>query len=162
MSANLELRRGDFADPQIIELLRVHFQTMRSTGPAESCHVMDIAELQRPDLEFWAAWDGDTLLGVGGMLQFSSTNGLEGEIKSMHTTASARGRGIGAAMLLHLIERAKQTGIRRLSLETGAGPFFHPAHALYRRHGFVTCPPFGSYQYDPNSVFMTKSLDAST
>ena len=158
MSSNLEIRRGDFAEPQIIELLRVHFQTMRATGPAESCHVMDLAALQRPDLEFWAAWEGATLLGVGGVLVLSTTNGHEGEIKSIHTTAPARGRGIGAAMLLHLIEQAKQHGMARLSLETGAGAFFHPAHVLYRRHGFVLCPPFGSYRDDPNSIFMTKLL----
>ena len=45
-----------------------------------------------------------------------------------------------------------------MSLETGSYEFFHPAHALYRRHGFVECEPFGGYRPDPLSVFMTLEL----
>jgi hypothetical protein len=32
------------------------------------------------------------------------------------------------------------------------------ARALYRRHGFVECPPFGGYAPDRNSVFMSLEL----
>lgn len=49
----------------------------------------------------------------------------------------------------------------RLSLETGSDPFFAPARALYAKHGFVPCPPFGSYRPDPLSTFMTLDLTAS-
>ena len=48
----------------------------------------------------------------------------------------------------------------RLSLETGSWPYFEAARAFYRRHGFVECPPFGDYNPDPNSVFMTLELEA--
>ncbi len=33
----------------------------------------------------------------------------------------------------------------RLSLETGSGPAFEPALALYRKRGFVDGEPFGEY-----------------
>jgi putative acetyltransferase len=46
----------------------------------------------------------------------------------------------------------------RLSLETGSWAYFAPARALYERHGFVECAPFGEYREDPNSVFMTVVL----
>lgn len=46
----------------------------------------------------------------------------------------------------------------RLSLETGSMGFFLPARRLYQKFGFVECAPFGRYQDDPNSVFMTKRL----
>ncbi len=46
----------------------------------------------------------------------------------------------------------------RLSLETGAWPYFAPARGFYQRHGFVECAPFGNYVADPNSVFMTLQL----
>ena len=61
-------------------------------------------------------------------------------------------------MLQHIIAMARHRGLYRLSLETGARPFFHPARELYRRHGFVECPPFDSYVPDANSVFMTLEL----
>ena len=39
-------------------------------------------------------------------------------------------------------------------LETG---FLQPeALALYERHGYERCGPFGDYVDDPNSVFMRK------
>jgi putative acetyltransferase len=46
----------------------------------------------------------------------------------------------------------------RVSLETGSWPFFGPARALYARHGFVECAPFGDYRPDRNSVFMTLAV----
>jgi putative acetyltransferase len=39
--------------------------------------------------------------------------------------------------------------MRRLSLETGSWPYFLPARALYARHGFVECGPFGDYRERP-------------
>ena len=47
----------------------------------------------------------------------------------------------------------------RLSLETGAQPSFAAARRLYASEGFAECPPFGDYRPDPNSTFMTLSLD---
>ena len=58
----------------------------------------------------------------------------------------------------HIIAAARETGLSRLSLETGSWPFFDPARELYRRHGFVECPPFGDYVLDSNSVFMTLEI----
>jgi putative acetyltransferase len=63
-------------------------------------------------------------------------------------------------MLRHIIAAARSRGMTRLSLETGSWPYFAPAHALYARHGFVECDPFGAYRPDPNSVFMTLELPA--
>ncbi len=38
--------------------------------------------------------------------------------------------------------------------------YFAPAHRLYASHGFVTCPPFGDYEADPNRVFLTRMVDS--
>ena len=62
------------------------------------------------------------------------------------------------SILIHVIEQAKQKGLRRLSLETGSMEFFEPARLLYEKHGFVYCEPFGDYELDPNSQFMTLEL----
>ena len=76
----------------------------------------------------------------------------------MHTAEGARRRGVGGALLRHLIEVARGEGMDRLSLETGSWDYFRPARALYARHGFVDCAPFADYVLDPNSVFMTLEL----
>jgi putative acetyltransferase len=61
-------------------------------------------------------------------------------------------------MLAHVIAEARAQGHTRLSLETGSQPFFAPAHALYEKHGFEVCAPFGTYIDDPHSRFMTRML----
>jgi putative acetyltransferase len=69
-----------------------------------------------------------------------------------------RHRGVGEAVLTHIVSEAGKMGMSRLSLETGAWDYFIPARAFYRRHGFAECEPFADYKPDPNSVFMTRSL----
>lgn len=49
----------------------------------------------------------------------------------MHTAETARGHGIGRAMLTHLLEAARAQGFRRVSLETGTTAAFAAARALY-------------------------------
>ena len=77
----------------------------------------------------------------------------------MRTAAHARGRGVATLLLRHIVDEARRSGYGRLYLETGSQEFFAPARRLYQRHGFSTCPPFGDYGEDPNSVYMTLALD---
>lgn len=146
---------GDFADPRIVELLRIHLTTARAVTPPGSAHALDLSGLQAPDVSFWAAWDGEMLIGVGALKELSPDHG---EVKSMHTAEAMRKRGAGSAMLGHIVATARARGYVRLSLETGVMEYFHPARTLYRRHGFTDCAPFGDYVPDPNSVFMTLAL----
>ena len=75
------------------------------------------------------------------------------EIDAM-SGATRTGRGVTNLLHFWLGER----GYARLSLETGSGPAFEPAHALYRKYGFEFCGPFGDYTNDPFSRFMTRRL----
>ena len=83
-----------------------------------------------------------------------------GEIKSMRTATGFRRRGVGEAVLQHILEEARRRGYTRLSLETGSMPYFAPARGLYLRFGFEVCEPFAQYKLDPNSVFMTRVIEA--
>ena len=76
----------------------------------------------------------------------------------MRTAPAFRGRGVGKAVLAHLLAEARARAYARVSLETGSQDFFAPAWALYRCAGFRECPPFDHYVDDPNSVFMTLDL----
>jgi putative acetyltransferase len=149
---------GDFSDPRVVELLHVHLTGARAETAPGSAHALDLAGLQSPDISFWTIWEGETLLGVGALKRLSPDHG---EVKSMHTAQSARRRGAARAMLRHIIASAREAGMSRLSLETGSWEYFRPAHALYRSHGFVDCPPFADYMPDPNSVFMSLDLGGS-
>ena len=152
---------GDLDDPRVVELIRHHHETARAQSPPESAHSLDVAGLKAPDITFWAIWDGDALLGIGALRRLPAQHGpAHGEIKSMHTSQEARRRGVANVMLRHIIDTARTDNLTRLSLETGAQDYFAPSRALYRRHGFVECAPYGDYRLDPNSVYMTLELKA--
>jgi len=67
-------------------------------------------------------------------------------------------RGIAAALLEHIIDSARAAGMVRLSLETGSGPAFEPALALYRRRGFVAGAPFAQYTRSEFNQFLHLQL----
>lgn len=150
--------RPDRAD--VLALLDEHLTDMFATSPAESVHALDHAALLDPRITFFTARDASgTLLGCGAL---STLGPQEGEIKSMRTTAAARGRGVARSVLLAVLAEGRSRGLVRLSLETGAEDYFAAARRLYARHGFVECGPFGSYAEDPHSLFMTLELTPST
>ncbi len=78
----------------------------------------------------------------------------------MHTSEEARGRGVGRAMVDHLLAVAADQHYRRVSLETGTADDFAPARSMYLKVGFVPCEPFSIYTINPYSVCMTLELDS--
>jgi putative acetyltransferase len=151
----MHIVEGGVDDPRVVALLHVHRTRARAETAPDSAHALDVSGLRAADMTFWSMWDGDTVVGIGALKQQSADHG---EVKSMHTAEAARGRGVGSAMLRHIIAAARARGMSRLSLETGSWAYFEPARALYRRHGFVESEPFGDYKPDPNSTFMTLAL----
>lgn len=151
----MQITAGGLDDFRVRSLLAHHCATARAQTAPGSAHALDLSGLKTPEVYFWTAWEGEAAIGVGALKRLSDSHG---EIKSMHTEQAARGKGVGGAMLAHIISEARKLGLSRLSLETGSWPYFVPARKLYARHGFSECPPFGSYVADPNSVFMTLEL----
>lgn len=151
----MRIVEGDFSDPRVIALLKIHLTSARAETAPGSAHALDLAGLQSPDISFWTIWEGETLLGIGALKRLSAHHG---EVKSMHTFQSGRRRGVGSAMLRHIIAAARACGMSRISLETGSWDYFRPARAFYKSHGFLECTPFGDYVPDPNSIFMSLDL----
>ncbi|WP_235915535.1 GNAT family N-acetyltransferase [Puerhibacterium puerhi] len=145
--------------PDVVALLSEHLADMYATTPAESVHALDVRALLDPAITFVTARDaGGALLGCGALKELDAGHG---ELKSMRTAASARGRGVATAVLRRLLAIATERGYARVSLETGTQEFFAPARRLYARHGFTECPPFAGYGPDPHSAFMTLALPVS-
>ena len=152
----MNIVEGGLDDPRVLALLRAHLARARAETAPGSAHALDLSGLRASDLTFWSAWDGErdevAPVGVGALKVLDPAHG---EVKSMYTAEAARGRGVGGALLRHILAAARARGMTRPSLETGSRPYFAPARSLYARHGFVECAPFGDYRPDPNSVFMT-------
>lgn len=155
LDIRFKIRIDDLRGPDIAALLEAHLAHMRSLSPPEQVFALDLDGLRRPEITFWTVWDKDRLAGCGALKELS--NG-EGEIKSMHTAAAHRGQGIAGQLLTHILATARARGYKRLSLETGSMAGFAPARALYARHGFTECSPFGDYPDTEFSTFMTRVL----
>ena len=81
-----------------VALVDTHTAFCDGTAPAESCHRLPVDALFVPEVTVWAAYDAGEMRGMGALKTLSPT---EGEVKSMHTRASARGKGVAKSMLRH-------------------------------------------------------------
>lgn len=149
------IRRGDFGDARVKALLTRHLEGMHANSPAGHVFALDWSALQRPEISVYALWEDDELLGVGALKELGAG---AGEIKSMRTADAHLRRGVGAAILDHLIAEARRRGYARLSLETGSGPAFEPALRLYRKRGFIEGGAFGDYEKSPFNQFLHLDL----
>jgi putative acetyltransferase len=142
--------------PDVRTLLERHRAFALGQTPPEHSFALDADALRDPAITFFSFRDSGRLLGIGAIKRLDPDHA---EIKSMHIAQAARGRGIGRAMLTHLLGVARARGFRRVSLETGTTAAFAPARALYHSAGFTSCGPFGGYQPSHDNLFMTLELD---
>jgi putative acetyltransferase len=143
--------------PDVRELLERHLAFARAHTPPEDAHALDVEALaDDPAITFFGCRDeAGSLLAVGALKRLDDAHA---EVKSMHTTQAARGRGVGRAMVDHLVAVARERDFARVSLETGTGEAFAAARALYQRAGFEPCAPFGDYSRTANNFYMTLAL----
>ena len=139
----IEIREATLDDRQVRALALDHVTQMRAGSPPGQAFALDLTGLDDPAITLFGAWRGDELLGIGALKRL----GAEGaEIKSMRTRADALRQGVARALLEAIIARAREDGFTRLSLETGDGPAFEPALALYRARGFRNGEAFADYE----------------
>lgn len=138
----MQIRRTDLSEPEVIALIELHGREMDAGSPPGTCHFLDLSGLKVPEVEVYAAWDGERLLSIGALKHHDGF----GELKSMRAHPDALGTGAGKAMLVHLIERARELEFSSVKLETGSGPIFEAAVGLYKSFGFEPCVSFGGYE----------------
>ena len=137
-------------------LLAAHLAFARGATPVEYSFALDVEQLAEPGLTFFSARRAGVLVGVAALKRL---DGSHAELKSMHTRQAERGRGVGRAMVEHLLGFAREQGYRQVSLETGSTDEFVSARALYTSAGFRPCGPFGDYRASPYNTFLTIGLD---
>jgi putative acetyltransferase len=137
----------------VIRLLDMSSAYAQSLYPPESNHLLDLKSLERPEVTFWVArLDGDI---VGCCALVEADDGTA-EIKRMFVDPLARGRNVARMLMEALENKATERKLTALRLETG---IYQPeAIGLYRKFGYTEIGPFGSYEPDPLSLFMEKTL----
>jgi putative acetyltransferase len=152
---DIQFRIDDLSGAATQALVTRHLRGMHENSPPESVHAFDLSKLKQPDVTFWSAWSGDEIAAMGALKRIDTRRG---EIKSMRVADAFLGRGVGRAMLDHIVREAQLMGLTSLWLETGSADAFAPALRLYETAGFTRCGPFDGYVEDPFSVFMTREI----
>jgi len=149
----IEIALEDPARPEVAPLLQASDAYMASLYPAESNHMLDVAQLRQPEVAFLVARVDGKALGCGAVVD--SGEGWA-EVKRMFVCPAARGLNLGRRLLDEIEAIATRRGARVLRLEMGGAQ--PEALGLYRSAGFVEIGPFGAYAPDPLSIFMEKHL----
>ena len=103
-----QLEQGD-----VRALLDQHFAEMNAGTPPSACHVLPADALADAAIRFVTVRDADgTLLGCGALKRLAPDHG---EIKSMRTADAALGRGVGGALLDHLVAAARADRVLTLT-----------------------------------------------
>ncbi|MGH3057317.1 MAG: GNAT family N-acetyltransferase [Gaiellaceae bacterium] len=143
-------RRND-----VRRLLEQHRMFASGVMPPDGVHVLD------PDED---ALDADiTFFSLRSTASCSASVRSTSRLGSCRAEIGARRRGYERARRRArpgrpLVAVAAARGVRRVSLERGAGEAFVPARSLYAAAGFVPCGPFGEYRATEDDVFMTRFL----
>ncbi len=150
----MEIRQDKPTAHHVADLLAYHLQELEH-AMAEHTFALDATGLSAANVTFWTAWQGNALVGFGALKELDD---MHGEVKSMRAAPTARGSGVGRAMLNHIVEEARRRGYAQLSLETGTATLHAPAIALYKSAGFKSCDAFADYQPSPYNQFFRLGL----
>lgn len=151
----MDIRLDDLSSDASLALLRLHLEGMHASSPPGHVFALDYSGLKAPNVTVWSIWEGDAILGIGALRQIDAQSA---EVKSMRTHPNHVRRGAARALLEHIIAEARERGVRRLSLETGSGPAFDAALALYRSRGFINGGPFAEYTKSEFNQFLHLDL----
>ena len=151
----ITIRPDDLSGEAARSLLALHLAGMHADSPPGHVFALDQTGLKAPGVTVWTAWIGGAIAGMCALQELGDGSG---EVKSMRTHPLHLRRGVAAALLEHVIGEARRRGLRRLSLETGSGPAFEPALALYRKRGFVDGDAFGDYAKSAFNQFLHLAL----
>src|SRR5262249_38658595 len=134
----MQIAVADPRTPDVRALLDRHLAFVLAQSPPEHSFALDAGELLDPAITLFAFRADDSVLGIGATKRLGPHHA---EIKSMPPAEAARGRGVGRAVLTHLLGVARGEGFRRVSLETGATAALAPAPGPVRKRGLHPMRP---------------------
>ena len=155
MIEGLTITEDDLSSTDVQALVALHLGGMHAESPACKVNALPLDKLRQSGVTFYTAHVHGDLAAMGALKQLDAAHG---ELKSMRAAPEWRGKGVGEALLVHLLEVARARGYARVSLETGRTAAFAPAVALYRKFGFEECEAFADYVVDDFSRCLSLAL----
>jgi GNAT superfamily N-acetyltransferase len=102
--------------------------------------VPDMERLRRlvadPAVTLLVARDGDDIIGTTTVIVYTTPFWIKARLDEVVVDASARGEGVGEALVSAALEIGRERGAQVAELQSGRGPQRAAAHRLYERLGF--------------------------
>jgi putative acetyltransferase len=152
----VQIALANLADAEVQGLIAYHQRAMQEGSPPGHSFALDLSGLQDEAVTVWAVHAEGRVAAIGALKRLDAGHG---EVKSMRTHPDFLRRGLAAGLLETIITHARAEGLAMLSLETGSGPAFEPALALYRRRGFVNGAAFADYTLTDFNQCLHLALD---
>lgn len=147
-----EIRTENPLNEDARALIEASQSDMEKVYPPEEIFSLGPEELAAPNTQFLVARLGEKAVGCVALVDMIRY----GEIKRLFVSNSARGIGLGRALVQQAEDAARDIGLKVLRLETG--PRLEAAVAIYKGLGYEVRDRFGDYEDNPASLFMEKSL----
>jgi len=100
----------------------------------------DMERLRRmvadPAVTLLVARDGDAIVGTTTVIVYTTPFWIKARLDEVVVDASARGQGVGEALVTAALEIGRERGAQVAELQSGRGPQRAAAHRLYERLGF--------------------------
>ena len=152
----LQIQRSTLASPDAARLISSLNAELTAAFPEPGANHFSLSEAQvtAGDGAFLIAYLDGVAVGCGAVRRLDEATA---ELKRMYVDQSARGRGIGRALVEALEGEARLLGVTKVVLETGTRLL--PAIKLYESTGYARIPLFGEYLSSPDtSLCFGKSL----
>jgi putative acetyltransferase len=144
----VNIRRSTLASRDAARLIAALNAELKATFPEPGATHFSLtgAQVGAGDGAFVVAYLDEVAVGCGAVRRLDEATA---ELKRMYVDPSARGRGIGRALVEALEREARLLSMTRVVLETGTR--LAPAIKLYQAMGYTRIPLFGEYVSSPSS-----------
>jgi GNAT superfamily N-acetyltransferase len=92
--------------------------------------------LDDPAVTLLVAKEGDEIIGTSTVIVYSTPFWIKARLDEVVVDESARGKGVGEALVQACLEIGRERGAEVAELQSGRGPERAAAHRLYERMGF--------------------------
>ena len=125
---------ADRATPELVDAMARLIPQLSSSNPPPT-HAELTAIIANDSCDVLVAKDGDSIVGSLTLVVFPIPTGIRAWIEDVVVDESSRGKGVGEALNMFALQRARERGAKTVDLTSR--PSREAANRLYQRLGFV-------------------------
>ncbi|MGB7841383.1 MAG: GNAT family N-acetyltransferase [Salinimicrobium sp.] len=161
--SNYKISEIGFEDNQqvkaVVQAVLVEMGVPKTGTAYEDASLNDMyATYDHARMAYFVVEEDGKVIGGAGIAPLQGGNPEICELQKMYFLPEARGRGIGAKMMKHCLDYARNQGFKQCYLETL--PYMENARKLYGRTGFLALDkPMGDTGHYNCTMWMLKDLE---